>query len=273
MDKASHSMERHILADSITLDWEGESSMIADNLVLLKRVLGTSTGRANQSFRCGLLPRSIWVREDCTDSNWVEWCEAEDLSQSDGESRHYTIDRETGVIHFGDGMHGKIPPAGGKIAASYRCGAREKGEPDLGASRAESEYVRMYYEHQYDRMAKLEDQRLIITNIVIGLTTVTFTFGISKTEGLTAFSGVCLPFVMVLSNFLAMAYAVHSADVIKAHQKRAKKVLRLYAKDLHELDQGIPWSRRIGPRWKIQLLIHLALVIIALTPLYVYLAG
>lgn len=247
--------------------------MIRDNLVLLKRVLGTSTGKANQSFSCGLLPESIWVRAVCTDSTWVEWREVEDLSQSDGESRHYTIDRETGVILFGDGMHGKIPPAGGDIAASYRCGAREKGEPNLGASKAESEYVRMYYEHQYDRMAKLEDQRLVITNIVIGLTTVAFTFGISRIEDLTAFSGVCLPFVMVLSNFLAMAYVVHSADVIKAHQKRAKEVLRLFAKVLYEVDRENPWSRRIGPRWKIQLLIHLALVIIALTPMYIYLAG
>lgn len=133
-----------------------------------------------------------------------------------------------------------------------------------------AEYVRMYYEHQYDRMAKLEDQRLTITSVVITISIVAFTFGFSNTEDLTALNGLGLPIVMVLSNLLAIAYIVHSADVIRAHSQRAKQVLELYAQDLYQLDKSIQWSRRLPERWKTQLFIHIILILTALFPAYIY---
>ncbi len=134
-----------------------------------------------------------------------------------------------------------------------------------------TEYVRMYYEHQYDRMAKLEEQRLMITSVVITISTVAFTFGFSNIQDLTALNGLGLPAVMVLSNLLAIAYIVHSADVIRAHGERAKKVLAFYAQDLYQLDKSIQWSRRLPERWKTQLFIHIILILTALFPVYIYL--
>lgn len=136
-----------------------------------------------------------------------------------------------------------------------------------------SEYVRMYYEHQYDRMAKLEDQRLIVTNIVITLSVVAFTFAFSNTQGLTTLTGFGLPVVLALVNLSAIGYIVHTANVIEAHRRRAKRVLELYAKDLYQLDQSIQWSHRPWERWKIQLLIHIILILISLFPIYIYLRG
>jgi hypothetical protein len=141
---------------------------------------------------------------------------------------------------------------------------------DRGAS---SEYVRMYYEHQYDRMAKLEDQRLIVTNIVITLSVVAFTFGFQNTQGLTTLTGLGLPVVLALVNLSAIGYIVHTANVIKAHRGRARRVLELYAKELYQLDQSIQWSHRLWERWKIQLLIHIVLILISLFPIYIYLRG
>lgn len=134
-----------------------------------------------------------------------------------------------------------------------------------------AEYVHMYYEHQYDRMAKLEEQRLTITNVVITLSIVAFTFGFSNSQNLTEIVGIGLPAVMVASNLFAIVYIVRSADFIGTHRRRAKRILELYAQELHELDESIQWPHRLWARWRIQVLIHILLILAALFPAYVYL--
>ncbi len=131
----------------------------------------------------------------------------------------------------------------------------------------------MYYEHQYDRMAKLEEQRLIVTNIAITLSVFAFTFGFSNTQSLTELNGIGLPVMMILVNVSAIAYIVHSSDVTATHDRRAKRVLELYAKDLYQLDQSIQWSHRLMARWKIQLAIHVILILISFVPIIIYLRG
>jgi len=59
---------------------------------------------------------------------WVRWDEVTDFSSSDGKSRHYLLDRTSGIIRFGDGIRGMIPPLGrNNIKASYRTGGGETG--------------------------------------------------------------------------------------------------------------------------------------------------
>ncbi|MCU0541074.1 MAG: putative baseplate assembly protein [Oscillatoriaceae cyanobacterium Prado104] len=43
---------------------------------------------------------------------WVRWHEVSDFYQSGMRDRHYTINRLTGEIQFGDGKYGMIPPQG-----------------------------------------------------------------------------------------------------------------------------------------------------------------
>lgn len=45
----------------------------------------------------------------------------------------YTIDRESGEIHFGDGLHGMRPPHGAAIQASYAYGGGAQGNLGIGA--------------------------------------------------------------------------------------------------------------------------------------------
>lgn len=45
----------------------------------------------------------------------------------------YTIDRESGEIHFGDGLHGKRPPKGASIQANYDHGGGRQGSVGIGA--------------------------------------------------------------------------------------------------------------------------------------------
>ncbi|GJL61831.1 MAG: hypothetical protein NPIRA04_04850 [Nitrospirales bacterium] len=43
---------------------------------------------------------------------WIRWTEVPNFLYSGSESRHYLLDMWKGVIRFGDGKRGKIPPAG-----------------------------------------------------------------------------------------------------------------------------------------------------------------
>lgn len=54
---------------------------------------------------------------------WVRWQEKRHLLFSGPEDRHYVINRTAGLLVFGDGIHGKIPPAGAAIMAKqFRTG-------------------------------------------------------------------------------------------------------------------------------------------------------
>src|SRR5262249_35922469 len=60
---------------------------------------------------------------------WVEWKTVDHFHRSGPHDRHYTIDRETGVIAFGDGKQGAIPPAGvnNVVMKEYRIGGGSSG--------------------------------------------------------------------------------------------------------------------------------------------------
>ena len=63
-----------------------------------------------------------------------------------------------------------------------------------------------YYRHQYERMAKLEDQRTAITNITITLSVLAFTFGFDMGTRFGKIAGFGLLTLMVLAN-MAVVYA------------------------------------------------------------------
>jgi hypothetical protein len=63
---------------------------------------------------------------------WVKWKPVKDLSDSGPNDRHYTIDRNSGTITFGDGKHGRVPPTGlDNIRIQYSSGSGSLGNvPD-----------------------------------------------------------------------------------------------------------------------------------------------
>nr|MCU0550515.1 baseplate J/gp47 family protein [Leptolyngbya sp. Prado105] len=92
-------------------------------------ILGSSTGNPNQSFR----PIEAPVLEGQTlevieESETVQWQEVTDFYGSSASDRHYTLDRLTGTIRFGDGQRGRIPPAGSNnLRLHYRTGGGTQG--------------------------------------------------------------------------------------------------------------------------------------------------
>ncbi|MFZ3384005.1 MAG: putative baseplate assembly protein, partial [Candidatus Methanoperedens sp.] len=64
---------------------------------------------------------------------WVSWTKVPDFFDSDAKSRHYTLDRATGLVQFGNGPNGMIPPNGDdNIKAFYQTGGGEQGNIGIG---------------------------------------------------------------------------------------------------------------------------------------------
>jgi baseplate J-like protein len=65
---------------------------------------------------------------------WVLWLEVSDFFTSTSTDRHYTLDRATGQLQFGDGRQGRIPPAGTDNiqAFSYQAGGGVLGNVAAG---------------------------------------------------------------------------------------------------------------------------------------------
>jgi Baseplate J-like protein len=123
-------------------------------------ILGSSNGQPNQvlSFaRTPILPgQQVLVREPEAPSDrereaieaeegkdavqtrsnpitgepeiWVRWHEVDNFVPSDLHSRHYTLDRTTGLLKFGNGKRGLIPPRDtNNINSVYRTGGGTVG--------------------------------------------------------------------------------------------------------------------------------------------------
>jgi len=85
-------------------------------------ILGSSNGTASQSFRIsrgGILEGPVLDVFESPDplsprdgSGWTAWTEVADFHGSRPTDRHYVMDHVGGTIAFGDGTHGRIPPAG-----------------------------------------------------------------------------------------------------------------------------------------------------------------
>lgn len=79
-----------------------------------------STGEPGQRFQVWyppVAPDSQAVRVDGT-----QWRPIADLDRARPDAPVYTFDPATGSIAFGDGTHGRIPPAGSEIRADYVSG-------------------------------------------------------------------------------------------------------------------------------------------------------
>ena len=126
---------RRILTNTI---WASQTT------TLQNEILGSSNGNPNQTFRTvqsPILPgQQLEVQEQKipppeeqqeieklegkeaitivrdekgeVETVWVRWHEVADFYESGRRDRHYTINRLTGEIQFGDGKYGMIPPQG-----------------------------------------------------------------------------------------------------------------------------------------------------------------
>lgn len=92
--------------------------------------LGTGTGQPRQEYalvRGSVIAASLVLQVKEAD-RWTTWEEVDTLATSQPDDRHYTLDRETGTISFGNGQSGRAPQEGEQIRAlTYRYGGGTQG--------------------------------------------------------------------------------------------------------------------------------------------------
>lgn len=64
---------------------------------------------------------------------WVRYAARPHLYGSGPGERHHTLERAAGLLRFGDGRHGRIPPAGSPVRATYSSGGGVAGNVAAGA--------------------------------------------------------------------------------------------------------------------------------------------
>jgi hypothetical protein len=129
--------------------WLGaNAAMVQQRTHVPLETLGRGTGEADQQVQLTgvpVLPESLRLSVDGT-----VWRQLEDLTTAAPELPLaegsapvladpvervdvYTVDRESGLVRFGDGLHGRRPPAGTVITATYDYGGGRAGLVAAGA--------------------------------------------------------------------------------------------------------------------------------------------
>ena len=102
-------------------------------------LLGKTTGRAGQQARLAhrnvLGEVELAIQEE-VDGPMVTWRQVESMDAQGPHDRVFELDAEAGILYFGDGHRGRIPPltpGGGSIVAlRYRHGGGRAGELEVG---------------------------------------------------------------------------------------------------------------------------------------------
>jgi hypothetical protein len=128
------------------------------------------------------------------------------------------------------------------------------------------DYVRMYYEHQYERIKKHEDQALAISNIVLTISALIITFGLNNRTSFGSVFIFFLPAMVILANLFAIFYIRDSGNWIRSHRKRAKRILEIYVPELFVLDSQTiaPHQKQTVSRRRFQNIIHGLFIVIAI---------
>jgi predicted phage baseplate assembly protein len=109
---------------------------------LSDEVLGGSDGSRNQVFQMAGKPvvnGSLLLDIEESDRGFERWTEVADFFGSGPADPHYVLNRSTGEVFTGDGVHGAIPvayvnnPNGNVIARQYRVGGGKRGNVPAGA--------------------------------------------------------------------------------------------------------------------------------------------
>jgi len=136
-------------------------------LTLQDELLGSSNGQPNQTFHSARVPilhdvqlevrepdmpaeeerarleqeegedpvTISWDAQGRPEQIWVRWHEVNDFLSSSSRDRHFTVDRQSGEIRFGDGTQGRLPAAG---ANNVRLHRYQTGRGALGNKPAKS---------------------------------------------------------------------------------------------------------------------------------------
>jgi len=134
---------------SVRLSWVGaNAATVVQRTRVPLETLGRGTGKPDQTVQLANTPvlletlrltvgGQVWMRVDdlATAGSEVEMVGGSSTMLADPVERInvYSVDRQSGLVRFGDGIKGRRPPDGSAIAASYDYGGGRDGVVAAGA--------------------------------------------------------------------------------------------------------------------------------------------
>ncbi len=110
---------------------------VIQRVTISREPLGSGRGTPYQVFelaRTPVLPDSLVVQLKINGAEWVECTRVDDLTFSERDDLHFTLDPASGLIRFGDGLHGRMPQVGEALrAVSYATSRGSEGNVGAGA--------------------------------------------------------------------------------------------------------------------------------------------
>lgn len=116
--------------------WVGiNAARVTQAVPVVNELLGQGNGEPDQVVvlaNTPVLPDSLAVELQLGDNSWQQWRLTDDLLAAGTDEEVFTLDPEAGIIRFGTGLHGKRPPAGQRLRASYEYGGGPMGNVAVG---------------------------------------------------------------------------------------------------------------------------------------------
>lgn len=117
--------------ETLPLAWAGINMVEVDQRQTLRNiVVGQATGGPDLALQLpatSIDPGSLVVEVQRADGQFEPWGAVADLAAQGRDAPAYRLDPEAGVIRFGDGVRGRVPPAGARVRVSLRHGGGRAG--------------------------------------------------------------------------------------------------------------------------------------------------
>jgi predicted phage baseplate assembly protein len=125
---------------SLRLAWAGLHAVrVEQRQARAPRAVGVSDGGSDQVFDLGVAalgspdPATLQVVVHDGISGSRAWAAVDDLGRAGPLDEVYRLDAEAGTLHFGDGIHGRVPSTGSRIVAQgLRVGGGARGNLAAG---------------------------------------------------------------------------------------------------------------------------------------------
>ncbi len=134
----------------------------------------------------------------------------------------------------------------------------------------EAEFAHAYYDHQFARLGQLEEHGLAVSGLIAAVSLGAFTFAPSASPQAESVKALVVSGTVVVLNLLAVMYVYRVMTGQDVHERRAKAVLLMFAKEIEAIDarHHHRFFRRTRLRGWFQIVMHLCLLAAALVLTY-----
>jgi hypothetical protein len=112
------------------VEWVGANvAAVTQMKTATSEFLGTGTGQVlvSKLTHGDVVDGTLTIEVEEAD-RWTPWTAVDGFQASREDDRHYVVDREAGLVHFGNGVRGRAPQLGERIrAVGYRYTAGDAG--------------------------------------------------------------------------------------------------------------------------------------------------